>query len=441
MTQACAGTPTPIPGNEHTFVWSAVSYLNTAIVGMFTGIGAGWVLNTFAPYLVDVDALCASNPTVPEPWATGDWVRALNDIGGSFPNPSFMVKLDEYVKYGMFQTFCQCSVTNTPPTSSGPGTGSSRGLNTCQSNINLALHWFGPSEQCSGCQYYLDIRSIRAIGCFTPPVYVWDPGWFGGSSPPGGCNPSDPNVHQLTSTWSIDSPSGVIMHPGIVGPFPGSASSCAAINAGEQPFIDVMVSCPGDSVGPPPVSGGSWGWDGDVYWQCVGGAPEPNPPPTSTPPTLPTNNCGTDTLCSIQWTINNLTQNNANLVNNTNRTTTNIAIGATPVSAGPVIYVLGPSHVVTGKGLLALGDGTVGVLANPASPAPGSGLVVGDPDFLFDQGVVTFENANGWGKETRVSHDPQVIMSDIQVPLSLGYDCEMSGSMTITELVPPATVV
>lgn len=87
----------------------SIGSLAANVASLFTRSNKA-ALVSFAPYFVDVDALCATNPEVPEAFGAEDFVLMTLPDGPAAVEAKLRAtaKLSAWVNYAAFLSFCQC---------------------------------------------------------------------------------------------------------------------------------------------------------------------------------------------------------------------------------------------------------------------------------------------------------------------------------------------
>jgi len=403
MALACptGSTSSPKPGFLHSLEWSAVSFINSAVLDILSPF-LTLIGSAFAPQLFSVDAMCASPPDIPAPLANGDILGVIGDITQFSPfTLQFMIKVNEYVRYGMFENFCQCSaVPLTPPTTTP-----------------CVTQYFdlSPSDWVTGgcnlpgtCAYF---SSLTVNNPYPTTGHKFEFTALPLTDPPGF------NVEFYSFGYGDVRVPVTAITPGT--PVDGSYAT-AAVSGGNGWTIMFNTSA---GLAPPNHFQFKMDWFPDTSETCsTSTQPVPPQPPTITAPAPPANACDSTSLCNVSWATLSLVENN--FVN--------------PSSPVVTTYVLGANHTVSGQGELTVAADLVGVLVTLASVAPGTGMTESDPVRYFDTGFISFRNADGYTAAERVIHVTQIMMTDLQSVTQVAYTCDMTTSMVITELIRSA---
>jgi hypothetical protein len=432
MSTVCATSGgTAKPDFLHKLEWVGVEALPAAVFGPIDDV-VGVLLSSVAPKLFDVDQLCAQNLTVPLAFTDADLSAKINDFvhQGGFTSLAFYLKLWEWIQYGAWLNFCDCPGGGTVPSfTPSPGTDNYT-QGTC-GNTTIGIRSDFHSAEClAGCTFYIQITdlAVHGDGTGSPPVlYIGD----SANVNTGTCNAPTTGVSSGIPFTGPDGSGNWHATPGQYGPYPGSAV-CTPGLSGFFTSVVIVVSFPTQTAFNP----NQLSVHAQVIPVCSPPAPDPGPPPDITAPPAPARDCSAGTLCNIDWTLTSILHNNATVSDQTNNTTNNISAGITTISAGPVIYVHGSSHAVTGRGEVSVSE-ALGCIVTASGFAPGAGSIVTDPQFNLDGGFITFGNGDGWGVTSRVNHSPQVMQSDVQQTTKIGFDCGMATGFNITELIAP----
>ena len=398
-------TSSPVGGFANTLQWSAVSFINGVVLEGLNPI-LGPIAGVFAPQLFSVNSLCANPPPVPAGITDNNLLRAIGDLTHFAPyDPRFMIVLNEYIQYGMFEHFCQCS----PMTISTPGV-------PCYTEYYSVIGSSLPTAACvfpvDGCSYY---PGATAHAWPTGGANLMQFTILPGSAQP----PFNVDWYSSASTTHI-----VIPFTDIDIGFAWSAD-VSAYAASTDPGWSLALQGHVETGGPGPGPVDQFNFKID-YFPPSGGScttpttPKPPPPPVITAAAPPTLVCDSATICTVQYAILNATQD-ANISLNLQQ----------PISR----YVLGAVHDVSSSGEIAVAADLVGALVTIESSAPGTGYDVSDPPRYYESGWITFENTNGWTPRQAVLHSPEVMLTNLQSVTRIGFNCQMSTSMQITELV------
>lgn len=101
----------------------------------------------------------------------------------------------------------------------------------------------------------------------------------------------------------------------------------------------------------------------------------------------------------------------------------------------PFAYI--PGHLttgLTGKGELTV-SGILGLAVQVTDVPSRAGLVLGDPNELFDLGWITIGTAEGWQQSRRIDHNPMLILGIEGAETLVGYSLTPGVTINIQELV------
>jgi len=114
---ACEFGAHPTPAAEGLQVWIDRLQLPLDIVSMIQRLSPlGWVAITAS--LVDMEGICAENPSLPEPFTLLDFIEqtASSVVATPLAQPRVIEKAYRWLRYGQFLLFCVC---NDPPLTPG----------------------------------------------------------------------------------------------------------------------------------------------------------------------------------------------------------------------------------------------------------------------------------------------------------------------------------
>lgn len=171
--------------------------------------------------------------------------------------------------------------------------------------------------------------------------------------------------------------------------------------------------------------------------QCVPGAPAPQPyqPPDWTSPTgwpsLPTVSCSNADLCA---TVTQIAQGLIALQNA--MASTNQLVTLLQRYSLPFAFVLGPLHAgLTGTGSLTM-PRLLGVKMELTAQNIGHPSLPGNPEYLWNQGWVSWDTPDGMLQELRVTRAEQVwLPRGAQLGGSFKWKLDAGVSMDLTELI------
>jgi hypothetical protein len=416
-TLACApGSPSsPIPGAAGTWEWSAISYINTAVLGVISPY-LDLIAHVFAPQLFSVDALCATPPEVPPVFVNGDWGSAIGDfLNTSFPNPAFMVKLNQYVQYGMFERFCQCGASGPPVTPPSGG-------------ITVPAN---PTGQWNHSLNGIAISSYTMV-CPIPPTgtnqqFEFTVGWTSVTG-----QTADTTGACGMAVYFI--PAGTTAAP--AQPYVINQTPITACNLANFRQVNVVL---------PYSATQQWEvglWQTSQTASVVNGfyltpscAPLSPTTPTLTIPVKPTSPCDATTLCDLTWIIWNTQQTQYAITANNQSTTNNIAIGITPVTVGSPSYTDGATHSISGSGSAATALATRALRVQLTGwPIPLDPRPTVPPDF-YNVGWVVTGSGQQWDRRTWIRRTPQFVQPLNQPLTQFSWGLADQVTATVTELL------
>lgn len=170
------------------------------------------------------------------------------------------------------------------------------------------------------------------------------------------------------------------------------------------------------------------------YCQCKAaptGSPAPVNPPVPTPPTRlapgpqPTSPCtDTDVCQTLTRIVNTLTTINVSIQNNS-------YVQAEPAYTWGTLY-----SNITGNGEIPV-SGILGVFVSYATLPNRVGTEIGDPNYLFDIGFITFGTADAWMQRQTITANPWITLPlHMQNVSRVGYSIPPDITCSIRLLVP-----
>jgi hypothetical protein len=170
------------------------------------------------------------------------------------------------------------------------------------------------------------------------------------------------------------------------------------------------------------------------YCQCkpapTGNPPPVNPPVPVLPPRLqpgpqPTPPCSNTDVCSTLNVIIRL------------MTAINIQVNNNSYAAVSSGYILGTSHAgLSGNGELAV-SAILGAFVSFTTLPNRIGILVSDPNVLYDVGFISFGTPEGWYPPNTIDHNPWLVLPNFMTNVTkIGYSIPSDVVLTLTELKP-----
>jgi len=361
-----------------------------------------------APQYYTVTTLCSDNPDPPPLITLQDIATAALGVASPLAGPGPLVdKLLQYLKWYAFRAFCQCN-TATPSCVAAH----------IHATVNDTIwHDIATTQYAWPAIPNGDVASGTSTLVFLP----WNIG-----------------CHNVTVTLTADiTGTQPLLNPWDIHDCVGSLYNQAHIAGTGEP-VTIRSGGTGNNC---PGIGFLWNnpfffpsWFIDIVPSAgQTGTTEviPDAPGTGTGQsgTFPTPACDNTTLCNYQ----SVTLFNTTTIQHLSRIVSELELQISN-AAGATAYQLGTVHTVTGNGEFTTTDQIMGVLVS-VTPASGSGLVVGDPDWLPLNSFVTLGDPNGWLRQYPVSRNPLVVLGAPPSTTKVGFTAGDTTGMTITELV------